>query len=250
MSLRHVALVLLPGITDCVEQMTAATMALQHRGAVIVPIVYADFGTVQSIESLAAHVWRHIAAPFVAAALRDRVVVLVGFSMGSFVAQAMYACAPTPLPGGACALALSLVGGAPPGSMRSNAAALGRAFSHFTSEEQRDDAAQPCRDMPLHRGVIAAAYLLTVGAGAGAGVGATGTSVPVLVVHGERDDALPLHNAFELARAFRARVYLIPGTRHNVFRDAPRQVAAALDAWITHDVGSACVVTAARKMGL
>jgi pimeloyl-ACP methyl ester carboxylesterase len=242
MPMRHVALVLLPGITDCVEQMTPAVAGLAQRGASVIPIVYSDMGAAQSIEGLARSVWQHIDAAHPHAALRGCVLVLIGFSMGSFVAQAMLADVPQALPGGACALALVLVGGAAPGSMHSNAAALGRAFSRFQDAEARGW--RPCRAVPLHRGIIAAAYLLT-----GRRVRMP-PGVPVLAVHGSDDDTLPLHNAVDMVHAYGADMHVIPSARHNVFRDAPVHVAVAIADWVSRRATTACVVAMAREMGL
>jgi pimeloyl-ACP methyl ester carboxylesterase len=90
--------------------------------------------------------------------------------------------------------------------------------------------------------VIAAAYIM-MGDDA-----APASPVPTLVLHGELDDTLPLHNAHALAHAFSADLVVLPGVHHNVFHEAPHAVEAALLAWLARRVPRACVADDARGM--
>lgn len=240
--MRHLALVLLPGITNRAADMVPATAALQRLGATVVPISYDAFGTASSIESLAARIWQAIQDM---PELRGRVVVLVGFSMGSFVAQAMARMIPSSIP--LCNVALVLIGGAPPGSMRRNASSLGRAYKRFT--DAHEDVTSP---VPLHRGIIAAAFLIMgVPGSAACASESTSPAPPTLVVHGERDDTLPAFNANDLACKYGAGdedLVIVPNAPHNLFLAHAHEVESAMLQWAARRVRGACVADVSTGM--
>jgi pimeloyl-ACP methyl ester carboxylesterase len=229
--LRRVVVVVVPGITDLVGDMLPALVPLQAHGAVLVPLTYTRFDAADSMEHLAATVWRHVVDAY-AHKLRRRRLVLLGFSMGSFVVQEML----KRTPDGVHVAAAVLVGAAPPGSMRDNVPHILRGYPEFCySEEAETRSGTNTPAVPLRRGVIAAAYLL---AGRPRRFEPE-DRVPVLVIHGTRDSVLPADNAHALKRMYHADLLLLPGARHNVFHDrrSVEAIQRELGPWLVAALG-------------
>jgi pimeloyl-ACP methyl ester carboxylesterase len=204
--------VALPGLGETATTFPPALFApLQAHGLTCVAVTYGP-ASVKSVPAMAADTWAGIRSLFGDIPVP---VVLMGWSLGGFVAQTMTRNNPGPdvvvgvvLAATGCGKISTMLKGMrlksipkPPqmGKMLFDPAWFEQALSIFRMDV-------PCA--PL--------------------------KVPVLIVHGDDDGVLPLHNAQTLYAANdpQATLLVLPGVPHGVFSVDPALVGAKIQQWI------------------